>query len=116
MMGAPTTPERSFAQRMDALRRANVVRTERAKTKRELKAGRVRFEALILDPPEELLTAKVFDVMVQIPKIGRVKANRILTSCRISPSKTVGGLSERQRHELAGMAVGRRSVSVVGRL
>jgi len=27
-------------------------------------------------------------------------ANKILQQCRISPSKTVGGLSERQRTEL----------------
>ena len=33
-------------------------------------------------------------------KYGRVKVNRILTHCRISPSKTIGGLSERQRNEL----------------
>jgi hypothetical protein len=26
--------------------------------------------------------------------------NKILTQCKISPSKTVGGLSERQRREL----------------
>jgi hypothetical protein len=29
-----------------------------------------------------------------------VKTNRILNQCRISPSKTIGGLSERQRSEL----------------
>lgn len=109
-------PERSFAQRMEALKTANRIRTLRKERKHDLKAGRVRFEELIMDPPEELLTAKVFDLLVQVPKIGRVKANRILVSTRISPSKTVGGLSERQRRELAQLAVGRRSVSVVGRL
>jgi hypothetical protein len=35
------------------------------------------------------------------PKVGRVKATKILHSCRVSPSKTFGGLSERQRAELA---------------
>jgi len=34
------------------------------------------------------------------PKCGRVKSAKILEQCRISPSKTVGGLSERQRSEL----------------
>jgi hypothetical protein len=29
-----------------------------------------------------------------------VKVNKILTQCRISPSKTIGGLSQRQRAEL----------------
>ena len=40
------------------------------------------------------------DLLLAVPKYGRVKVNRILTHCRISPSKTIGGLSERQRNEL----------------
>ena len=35
-----------------------------------------------------------------VPKFGRVKAARFLNTCRISQSKTVGGLSDRQRTEL----------------
>ena len=93
-------PERSFTQRMEALKRANEIRTERARLKRDLKAGRAQIQTLLLDPPEYLLTAKVFDLLLAVPKYGRVKANRILTQCRISPSKTIGGLSERQRNEL----------------
>jgi len=54
----------------------------------------------LLDPPDYVLSAKAFDMMLAVPKFGRVKANRILTQCRISPSKTLGGLSERQRAEL----------------
>ena len=93
-------PERSLTQRMEALKRANDIRTRRANLKRDLKAGRVHIHGLLLDPPEYLETAKVFDLLLAVPKYGRVKVNRILTQCRISPSKTVGGLSERQRGEL----------------
>lgn len=93
-------PERSLTQRMDALRRANEIRTQRAGLKRELKAGQADIRGLLLDPPEWLLTAKVFDFLLATPKYGRVKVNRILTQCRISPSKTIGGLSERQRGEI----------------
>ena len=53
-----------------------------------------------MDPPEYVQTAKVIDMLMAVPKYGRVKTNRILTNCRISPSKTIGGLSERQRSEL----------------
>ena len=95
-----TAPERSFDQRMEALRRANDIRSRRAVLKKDLKAGRVRFESLLLDPPEYLLTAKVFDMLLAVPKYGRVKTQRVLNHCRISPSKTIGGLSERQREEL----------------
>lgn len=88
---------------MRALRRANEIRTQRAQLKRDLKAGKVRIEQLLLDPPEWVQTAKTFDMIVAVPKYGRVKANKILTQCRISPSKTIGGLSERQRNELVQM-------------
>jgi hypothetical protein len=97
---AGLAPERSLTQRMDALQRANEIRTRRARLKRDLKSGRTKIHGLLLDPPEYLLTAKVFDLLLAVPKYGRVKVNRILTHCRISPSKTIGGLSERQRNEL----------------
>jgi hypothetical protein len=95
-------PERSLLQRMDALQRANQIRTRRAQLKKDLKAGRVSIQTLLLDPPEYVLTAKVFDMLLAVPKYGRVKVNKVLQQCRISPSKTIGGLSQRQRTELVG--------------
>lgn len=99
----PAAPERSFNQRMDALARANHIRTQRAQLKRDLKGGRLSIHSLLLEPPEYVETAKVFDMMLAVPKYGRVKVNKILTSCRISPSKTIGGLSDRQRSELISL-------------
>jgi hypothetical protein len=98
-----TAPERSLNQRMDALARANHIRTQRAQLKRDLKAGRLSIHTLLLSPPEYVETAKVFDMLLAVPKYGRVKVNKILTACRISPSKTIGGLSERQRSELVSL-------------
>ena len=93
-------PERSLDQRMDALGKANAIRTRRAQLKRDLKAGRASIHKLLLQPPEWVETAKVFDMLLAVPKYGRVKANKVLNQCRISPSKTIGGLSQRQRDEL----------------
>jgi hypothetical protein len=97
------TPERSISQRLDALARANEIRSQRAQLKRDLKAGRHSIHQLLLQPPEYVETAKVFDMLLAVPKYGRVKVNKILHHCRISPSKTIGGLSERQRSELVSM-------------
>lgn len=94
---------RSHIQRMDALARANHIRSERAQLKRELKAGRVSIAELLVQPPSCVDTAKVFDLLLAVPRYGRVKVNKVLAHCRISPSKTVGGLSERQRAELVTM-------------
>jgi hypothetical protein len=100
---AAAAPERSLVQRMDALQRANEIRSRRAQLKRDLKAGRQSINRLLLEPPDYVLTAKVFDMLLAVPKYGRVKVNKILAQCRISPSKTIGGLSERQRSELVSM-------------
>lgn len=96
-------PDRTVLQRMDALERANEIRTRRAQLKKDLKAGRVSIDVLLPDPPDYLQTAKVFDMLLAVPKYGRVKANKALKQCAISPSKTLGGLSRRQRFELARM-------------
>ena len=96
-------PERSLLQRREALQRANDIRSRRAQLKRDLKAGRQPIHELLLDPPEYVETAKAFDLLLAVPKYGRVKVNKILSTCRISPSKTIGGLSERQRAELVDL-------------
>jgi hypothetical protein len=93
-------PLRSLDQRMDALKRANDVRVRRARLKKDLKDGRVRIDQILHNPPEYVSTAKVIDILMAVPKFGRVKAARFLNTCRISQSKTVGGLSDRQRTEL----------------
>ena len=79
----------------------NEIRALRAQLKRDLKARNVSIGALLLDPPPYLETAKVFDMLLALPEVGSVKATKILHGCRVSPSKTFGGLSERQRTELA---------------
>ena len=96
-------PVRSLDQRMEALQRANHIRVRRAQLKKDLKDGRVQIEVILLDPPDWVSTAKVFDMLMAVPKFGRVKAARLLNQCRISQSKTVGGLSERQRAELVNL-------------
>ena len=79
------------------------MRTKRAQLKRNLKAGRESIHTLLMDPPDYVETAKVFDMLLAVPKYGRVKVNKVLTQCRISPSKTIGGLSQRQRDELVSL-------------
>ncbi|HZO49024.1 MAG TPA: integration host factor, actinobacterial type [Gaiellaceae bacterium] len=96
-------PARSLDQRMEALRRANDIRVRRAQLKRDLKEGRAQIETVLLEPPQWVETAKVFDMLMAVPKLGRVKAARLLNTCRISQSKTVGGLSDRQRAELVSL-------------
>lgn len=102
-------PDRTLAQRMAALQEANRIRTRRAQLKRDLKAGRRNIADLLLEPPEWLETAKVAGIILAVPKIGRSKVNRILSQAAVSPSKTVAGLTHRQRIDLVG-AIARRGL------
>ncbi|MFA5808889.1 MAG: integration host factor, actinobacterial type [Thermoleophilia bacterium] len=94
------TPVRTLEQRLDALRRANDVRSQRARLKKDLKKGAIKIDEILAAPPEFIKTAKVIDVLLAVPNCGKVKSAKVLNHCRISPNKTVGGLSERQRREL----------------
>jgi hypothetical protein len=91
---------------MEALQRANGIRSERARLKERLKGGDVLVADILSDPPEYVHTAKVFDLILAVPKYGRVKTGKILERCRVSPSKTVIGLTPRQRRELVELLKG----------
>lgn len=102
-------PERSIEQRRVALLRANQIRIYRALVKRRIKAHEIDARVLLRDPhrdpitghqTDRLLTMRVHDALLAAPKIGRVKADRMLRTAKVSPTKTLGGMTERQRGEL----------------
>jgi hypothetical protein len=104
-------PERSQLQRMEALTLANEIRLKRCRLKRDLKDGRCSIATLLLNPPDYIETAKVYEMLRAMPRYGDVKVNKILTQCRISLNKTIGGLSRRQRGELASFLMSREDTA-----
>lgn len=95
---AVSTPTRSLEQRLAALERANVIRSHRARLKKDVRAGRKHATVAFSDPLCE--TMKVWDLLLCVPKVGRAKLTRAFWRIQMSTSKTIGGLSERQRTEL----------------
>lgn len=93
-------PERTVQQRRQALDRANEIRALRAQLKTDLKARGTSPLAVIAEPPEWALTMPVLKVMLATRGVGPVKATKVLNRTRCSASKTLGGLSDRQRAEL----------------
>jgi hypothetical protein len=55
---------------------------------------------VIAEPPACAGTARVYELLLAVPKAGPARATRWLSHCRIARSKTVVGLSERQQREL----------------
>ena len=83
-------PLRSLDQRMEALKRANDIRVRRARLKKDLKDGRVQIEGILLDPPEYVSTAKVFDMLMAVPKFGRVEGGPVAESMPDQPVEDGG--------------------------
>lgn len=86
---------------LQALVKANRVRQERARLKRNIEAGRVSIADLVLHPPPFMGKARIGEFLLAVPKVGRAKAARILRSQGYGDSKTFGALTERQRNELS---------------
>jgi guanylate kinase len=95
-----SVPARSAEQRLRALEKANQVRHERAQLKGELAAGSLRLEHVLAHPPLCAQTARVRELLLTLPGIGPARASRTLAHCRIAETKTIAGLSSRQRAEL----------------
>lgn len=97
---ANRAPDRSLTQRLDALEQANRVRSYRARLKRDIKAGRLseeQLDDLVANPPDHLLSMRVTDFLLALPWVGESRVDRCLVLCQASRSRSLGGLSDRQR-------------------
>lgn len=89
--------DRTHEQRMEALRKANRHRSARAALKRSLQARETTVGAVLADPQPFVLTMRVLNLLAAQRGYGPQKARMVLLTHQISPVKTVGGLSVRQR-------------------
>jgi hypothetical protein len=98
-----SAPSRSREQRMNALQRANQIRFARAQFKRRVRSAE-REDAIaavgdiVAEPPDWALAWRLREVLLAIPNLGTVKVGRFMLFAKISDRKTLGGLSDRQRH------------------
>lgn len=99
----PSAPVRSPEQRASALAHANAIRSARAQWKRDVRTRQADPVAVVLDPPAEFESMRVLEVLLAMPKVGRVKADVMLRRAGVSPSKRLGGLTVRQRAQLVAL-------------
>jgi hypothetical protein len=88
------------SQPMEALEKANRIRIQRAQLKKDLKSGKARIAEILREPPDFVLSMKVFDLIRAMPWTGPQRASQLLKKYYINDTKTIGGMSERQRQAL----------------
>ena len=89
-------------QHMRALQQANRVRLARAELKRQITDGETSVAEVVLECPWEAESMAIADLLMSQHRWGRTRCRRFLASIPMSETKTVGSMTERQRHCLAG--------------
>lgn len=100
-------------QRLAALEKANWVRRRCCELKRDIRAGLVSVPDVLLDLPVWARSMEVYDLLVAQRSWGRVKALGMLRRVQVSAPRPLGGLTERERGELARLV--RRELERSGR-
>ncbi len=95
-------PELDDAARREALEKAAHARKVRAELKEELKTGAIGLEEVLAraDHDEIVGKTKVSAVLEAIPKVGKVRARKLMERLDISPSRRLRGLGANQRERL----------------
>lgn len=95
-------PELDDESRRQALERAAEARKIRAELKQQLKAGEIDFAEVLrrADDDEVVGKTKVSAVLEALPKVGKVRARKLMERLDISPSRRVRGLGANQRQKL----------------
>src|SRR4051794_29196828 len=101
-----TAPKVSAPQHLEALARANAVRLARAELKRNLADGAVSAADVFIECPWEAASMSVADVLLSQRRWGSHRCRKFLFGLRISETKPVGALTERQRREVAARLAG----------
>ncbi len=85
-------------QHMDALAKGVRVRVERAALKRDLKAARRTLAEALASECVKSMTIEA--LLLYLPRVGYHKAEIKLRKARVSPTRIVGALTERERSAL----------------
>ncbi len=88
-------------QHIRALARANQVRLARAELKRGVAFGKVDVAEVILYCPWEAHSMAVADLLMSQRRWGQTRCRKLLGRLPVSEQKTVGSMTDRQRHALA---------------
>lgn len=94
-------PKLSLEEKRRALKKAQEVRSKRAKIRQNLKKGKTTIRE-VLDNINDDVVAKmrVVYLLESLPRIGKVKTKKIMNDIGIDESRRIQGLGNRQKQAL----------------
>jgi hypothetical protein len=95
-------PELDDETRRQALEKAAEARKVRAELKQRLKAGDIELADVLrrAESDEIVAKTKVSAILESLPRVGKVRARKLMERLDISPSRRVRGLGANQREKL----------------
>lgn len=103
-MATLTVAPRTYEQRMEALARANEIRTVRRILKAEIRTGEQQVrDVLMAEIPVELESMKIWDLLGSLRGWGPERLRRVMNGAGMSHSRTLGGATARQRRALVAL-------------
>lgn len=95
----PNPPKLSAEQRAAALAKATAVRNRRATVKHQVTVGELSVtQVLELSRTDEALAGmKVLSLLEALPRVGKVKARKMMADGAIAESRRLRGLGDHQR-------------------
>ena len=94
-------PQLTPEQRAAALEQAKKARTERAKIREDLKAGKITLKSVLAKKDDPIVgRMKVSTLIETLPGYGKAKAQKIMAELKIAESRRLKGLGERQEAAL----------------
>lgn len=94
-------PHLTQEEKMNALKKAQEMRTKRAELRSQLKKGEITLQE-VLDSSDDEVVAKmrVAYLIQSLPQVGKVTSKKIMDEIGINENRRVQGLGKRQREEL----------------
>ncbi|NLY92071.1 MAG: integration host factor [Firmicutes bacterium] len=94
-------PKLTLEEKKQALKKAQQVRSQRAKIRQDLKAGRTGIREILEQMDNDVVAKmRVAYLLESLPRIGKVRTRKIMNEIGIDETRRVQGLGSRQKQAL----------------
>jgi len=97
-----TLPKLTPEEKMEALAKAQRMRSERAELRKKLKKGEITLKEILeqADSDEIISKMRVIYLLQSLPKIGKIRSKKLMEEIGINESRRIQGLGVRQKEAL----------------
>lgn len=94
-------PKLTLEEKKQALKKAQQVRSQRAKIRQDLKAGKTNIRKVLENMDNDVVAKmRVAYLLESLPRIGKVRTRKIMNDIGIDETRRIQGLGNRQKQAL----------------